>query len=59
MARRTHFVLTLAACLAGSFAAAVQMAGAPQGQAKTHSAQPGSSANGIAHVSLGQAAVPL
>jgi hypothetical protein len=59
MARRTIFVLTLAAWLAVSLVAAAAMGGAPQGQAKTQSAQPGSSTDGIAHVTLGQAAAPL
>src|SRR5271169_6540925 len=59
MARRTLFLLTLAAWLAGGFVAAAQMAGAPQGQAKTQPGQSGSSADSIAHVTLGQAAVPL
>jgi hypothetical protein len=63
MERRTLFLLTLAAWLAGTFAAATQMAGAPkgqpEGQAKTRPGQTGSSADSIAHVTLGQAAVPL
>jgi hypothetical protein len=68
MARRTLLALFLAALLAGSIVAAAQMmASAPTGQAKsqpkTQSAQPGSSADrsadSIAHVTLGQAAVPL
>ncbi len=56
MARRTLFLLTLAVWFSGTFVAAAQMAGAPQGQAET---QPGSSVYGISHITLGQSAVPL
>jgi hypothetical protein len=67
MARRTLFLLSLAVLFAGGIVAAAQPASAPTGQAKsqprTQSAQPGSNADrgtdSIAHVTLGQSAVPL
>jgi Stage II sporulation protein E (SpoIIE) len=67
MARRTLLAFSLAALvaafLAGGIGSAAQMPGAPTGhaerQANVHPGQPGSSADSIAHVTLGQAAVPL
>jgi len=56
MARRTLFLLSLAVLFAGSIVAAAQMPSAPNGR---QPAQPGSSADSIAHITLGQAAVPL
>ncbi len=51
MARRTLFLLSLTALFAGSTGAAAQSAALPKGPL----AQPG----GIAHITLGQSAVPL
>lgn len=67
MARRTLFLLPVPVLLACSILAAAQPAstapGQAQGQPKTGSSQPGSSADRdadrIAHVKLGQAAAPL
>jgi stage II sporulation SpoE-like protein len=64
MARRTLLALFLAAFLTGSIVAAAQtMSGTPTGQARSQSGRPASSADWgadkIAHVTLGQAAVPL
>ncbi len=63
MARRTLLAFSLAALvttlLAGGVVAAAQMASAPKGQPNVHPGQPGSGADRIAHVTLGQSAVPL
>ena len=59
MARRTLFLLSLAVLFAGGNLAAAQLASAATVQAKTQPAPPASSADGIAQVTLGRAAVPL
>jgi hypothetical protein len=59
MARRTLFLLSLAVLFAGSIVAAAQPACAANSEPMTQPAHPGNSADGIAHVTLGQSAVPL
>jgi hypothetical protein len=63
MARRTLLALSLAVLAAAlsacSLVAAAQSPGAPKGQPKSPSAQPGGAADSIAHITLGQSAVPL
>jgi hypothetical protein len=59
MARRTLFLLSFAVLFAGSIVAAAQPACAANSQPMTQPAQPGNGADSIAHVTLGQSAVPL
>src|ERR1700677_3698079 len=63
MARRTLFLLPLAVLFAGSILAAAQSAstahGQAEGSANTQPGQLGSSTDSIAHITLGQSAVPL